>query len=148
VVNPSYSLVRTLFIDFRLCFFVRSFIRQVRSFANLFVCFFFVSFISLYNQKTSTTAVITHAKTVDHAKMVSTVIRVSAQLGTVGIIVKIVSSNHLVIFFLCLFTIHPYFYPILFLSVFYLVLPLVRSFVRQVRRVLIHSFIVFNLLFR
>ena len=39
---------------------------------------------------------IAHAKTVDHAKMVSTVTRVTAQLGTVGIIVRIVSSNYFV----------------------------------------------------
>ena len=36
---------------------------------------------------------VTHVKTVDHAKMVSTVTRVAAQLDTVGTIVRTVSPS-------------------------------------------------------
>jgi len=40
---------------------------------------------------------ITHVKTVDHAKMVLTITRVTAQLGSVGTIVRIVSSKNFIL---------------------------------------------------
>ena len=80
--------------------FVRSIIHSPGSHVCEFIyLFIFVSFISFsFNQKTSTTVLITHVKTVDHAKMVLIVTRVTAQLGTMGTIVRIVSSKYFILF--------------------------------------------------
>jgi len=60
-----------------------------------------VNGLIFFHLQTSTTALITYVKTVDRAKMVSTVTRVAAQLDTVGTIVRIVSSNFFIFYYYC-----------------------------------------------